>query len=122
MAMRDDTIPQEAIESLESTVNVLSDHITKFVVSQNIVGSELRISDMTDENVAASAIIFLGTLINFDTGGDQQLTNIIRKAFEDDDMPKDLAVTMNLFLCAVSRARFNLSALFGMNGENEGHC
>ena len=104
----------------DAALDQLTEQLTRFFAKSGSIGLRAEIDELTDEQTAAAAIIFMSSLCYFlDTEREDVIGDTLRIRVGRGEVTVETAALIELFLIAASQARERLSVLLA---GKEGRC
>ena len=102
----------------DAALDQLTEQLTRFFVKSGSIGLRAGIDELTDEQAAAAAIIFISSLCGLLNGEREDVIgDTLRSLVDRDEMSVETAVLLELFLIASVQAKERLSVMVGKEGN-----
>ena len=102
----------------DAALDQLTEQLTRFFVKSGSIELRAGIDELTDEQAAAAAIIFISSLCGLLNGEREDVIgDTLRSLVDRDEMSIETAVLLELFLIATVQAKERLSVLVGKEGN-----
>lgn len=102
----------------DAALDQLTEQLTRFFVKSGSIGLRADLEDLTDEQAAAAAIIFISSLCGLLNGEREDVIgDTLRGLVDRDEMSVETAALLELFLIATVQAKERLSVLVGKEGN-----